>query len=498
MSAVEIFELFFSEDLKKYIIEATRENGLELSYEDLNKFVGILIASIVNVRKKEGDFWSRRKVLHHKLIADTLSRKEFLVIKRHLKLSKKSDQNLNNKIWRVHNVIEILKKNLQQFGFFSSKYSVDESMIKFFGRCRFKQYMRNKPIKFGLKLWALCSISGYLFDFNIYCGKDDNFYCEKLKNCTLGTRVVMTMLHMLLQEVSKERLKNYHVCFDNFFSSPDLIVHLKDLGLKSTGTVRQNRIYEKVIENEKEKRVTVSVSLKNNSPRGSFECKHDSSSKINYVSVKDSKIVSILSSAAGVTPTANMERYSAADHKKVQIAFPQAFQIYNKCMYGVDLHDQHCNDVKIEMKSKKWTWSVFLRIIEISISNATVLYNLCSQKNKKSTYSFVLDISEAYLEDKEKKKLQSHKLITIPDIKRKCSKCAKKTITCCFHCYEHMCKNCFEDYHGFSHKSESQTTKRKCSNRDCEVWTQKYCTGCSKHICKKCYDGSYHKKLKLP
>ena len=60
-----------------------------------------------------------------------------------------------------------------------------------------------------------------------------------------------------------------------------------------------------------------------------------------------------------------------------------------------------------------------------------------------------------------------------------------------------MCKICFDDHHGFSHKSESQVIKKRCSNIECEVWTHKYCKECSKHICKKCYDGSYHKKLKV-
>ena len=53
---IEIFELFFSKALKNYIIEATLENGYKLSHKKLNKFLGILIASIVNVRKKERDF----------------------------------------------------------------------------------------------------------------------------------------------------------------------------------------------------------------------------------------------------------------------------------------------------------------------------------------------------------------------------------------------------------------------------------------------------------
>ena len=496
MIPVKIFELFFSKELKNYIIEATLENGYELSHKKLNKFLGILICSIVNVRKKERDFWSENKLLHHDVISEALSRNEFLEIKHFLKLSKKADKNLNDKVWRVRNFVELFNTNLQQFGFFSSRYSIDESMIKFFGRSIIKQFVKNKPIRFGLKLWALCSTSGFLFHFSIYCGKNDNDSSEKLKNCTLGSRVVINMLDPLLKKIPKKDLENYHVCFDNYFTSPDLIAHLKDLGLKATGTVRQNRVYEKKIENNKEKKYTVPVLLDNNSVRGSSDCKHDAQSNINYISVMDSKIVSILSSAAGVTPTTNMERYSKVEKKRIPIAFPRSFKIYNKCMGGVDLHDQHCNDVKIEVKGKKWTWTVFLRAIEIAISNATVLYNLCTTKEKQSTYNFVVSIAEYYLK-KEKEELQTHKLVTLNEIRRICTNCTKKVDTYCFHCKEHFCKTCFNDFHGFDHTSETKLAKRKCSNDECHVLTQKYCKKCSKYLCKNCFDSSYHKKIKL-
>jgi hypothetical protein len=49
---------------------------------------------------------------------------------------------------------------------------VDESMVAFKGRTHLKQYMPQKPIKRGLKIWALaCSSTGYLLSFSVYEGK---------------------------------------------------------------------------------------------------------------------------------------------------------------------------------------------------------------------------------------------------------------------------------------------------------------------------------------
>ena len=88
------------------------------------------------------------------MIVDALQRDKYLKIKHFLKLSKKSDKNLNNKTWRVHHVVEIFKKNLQQFDFFTSTYSVYESIIKFFGRC--KEHYRISIVIWPRSLNLLC------------------------------------------------------------------------------------------------------------------------------------------------------------------------------------------------------------------------------------------------------------------------------------------------------------------------------------------------------
>ena len=51
---------------------------------------------------------------------------------------------------------------------------VDESMIKYMGKyVTFVQYMPAKPIKHGIKVYALCcAFTGYLYGFEIYTGKD--------------------------------------------------------------------------------------------------------------------------------------------------------------------------------------------------------------------------------------------------------------------------------------------------------------------------------------
>lgn len=158
---------------------------------DLNTFLGILILTTFNQRSAIKDYWSTNPLLECPIVRSAMSRDKFLLIKRNIKYSKQLEKNPNDPAWRVRTVFEIFRKNAKHFGFFETALSVDEMMVKFYGRLSIKQFIRNKPIRFGIKMWALCGSDGYLFD-DIYCGKNvanDG----KLSKCALGSRVVINI-----------------------------------------------------------------------------------------------------------------------------------------------------------------------------------------------------------------------------------------------------------------------------------------------------------------
>lgn len=177
-------------------------------------------------------------------------------------------------------------------------------------------------------MWALCDSNGYLFNFDIYYGKNENI--DFLPKISQGSRVVLQMLHDFLTKSSPRNRLQYHIYFDNLFTSPDLLVHLKNQGVRATGTIRKDRIEE-----------TNEIDAK--SRRGTFKAKHDTKSGVNFVTVMDSKLVSILSSTVGITPTLHVTRYDKEAKEKVALSFPKVFRAYNSFMGGVDLHDQHCD-----------------------------------------------------------------------------------------------------------------------------------------------------------
>jgi len=89
-----------------------------------------------------------------------------------MKYSKECEENDHDAAWKVRTILEIFLKNVKQFGYFKTAVSVNEMMIRFFGRVRIKKFILQKPTRWDLKMWALCGSDGYLFDCDLYCGKN--------------------------------------------------------------------------------------------------------------------------------------------------------------------------------------------------------------------------------------------------------------------------------------------------------------------------------------
>lgn len=435
-NAFELFRLFFTDEMKNHIIEATKENNFELSGDDFDKFLVIIMISIFNARKSQRDYWSTKLLLGCPIVQKLMSRNEFFEIKKNIKFYKNEDRNDHDKVWKVRKLYNIFRSNISKFGFVDFNLSIDEMMVKYFGKFGIKQCIRNKPIRFGIKMWALCSADGYLYDLDIYQGKAGTAIEDPLQSICLGSRVVMQMLTKLLESCSIDDLRKYHVYFDNFFTNPDLMVHLQKIGLLATGTVRQNRV-KQVIEMPKK------------AVRGTTIAVHDSNSTLNYITVMDSKPVSILSTKYGNEPKMPMQRYH--EKKKQTFSFPQAFSMYNKNMGGVDLHDQHCNALSPSIRGKKWTWPLFCRLIQSAITNATVIHNKLHPENKKGTKCVVQEVCEYCIDNfNSSRNPKRQKVVSTPDsshvriigIFKKCdiANCKSKTERMCAKCKIHLCK----------------------------------------------------------
>ena len=99
-------------------------------------------------------------------------------------------------------------------------------------------FIKGKPIRFGYKIWALCGNDGYPYHLKVYQGREKSAAGQ---NEPLGTRVVKSMVEIITASSSVEKRDLY---FDNFFTSFKLLNNVSEMGVRFTGTIRENRTGE--------------------------------------------------------------------------------------------------------------------------------------------------------------------------------------------------------------------------------------------------------------
>jgi len=187
LRAVDFFTLFFTADLVKNLCDFTNENARligptkpsmysaweDVTHDTMYRFLGLLMyMGVVQVPNIER-YWSTKSLYHGLWARSFMTKKRFKQIMCFLKTAPPS--RVPNEIDRLNKIrllFELICRRCQKYFQPHQNMSVDERMVRKKGRYSFRQYIRDKPTKWGMKLWVLAdSITGYTYDFDVYLGK---------------------------------------------------------------------------------------------------------------------------------------------------------------------------------------------------------------------------------------------------------------------------------------------------------------------------------------
>ena len=140
---------------------------------------------------------------------------------------------MHDKLYKVRFLTDHLGKRFAEEFTPHQQVAVDECMIPFRGRLSFKQYHKDKPTKWGIKVWMLAdSQTGYNYSFDVYTGKDADL--DTMQNICKVSGVVLKLAKSLFG-------KGYTIFFDRFYTSPNLLYWLRRVDLSGCGTAMTNR-----------------------------------------------------------------------------------------------------------------------------------------------------------------------------------------------------------------------------------------------------------------
>ncbi|XP_069025011.1 piggyBac transposable element-derived protein 3-like [Embiotoca jacksoni] len=360
----QYFKMLFTDQMIEHIAHHTNlysahELGdpIKTSPEDIEDFLArLLFMGVFNFPALE-DYW------HHAsrfdLIAGIMPKKRFQVVRRFIHLN--DNQQCNDSPDRFNKIRSLFDMLREQCLLIPStdKHSMDEVMVAYKGTRAgtLRQYIANKPEKWGFKLFCQAS-SCIIHDLLLHQGASTFFnvaLCEEEQGLLLGAKVVTTLCKTITQP------RPSVVFCDNYFTSFNLIQKLNaNLGVKCIGTVRPNRIDGATLMIDKQL-------MKKG--RGAFD--YRSAKGVIKVKWYDNKCVNLLSNACGIMALSTVKRWSKEAHAKINVPCPSLIPAYNQHMGGVHLSNMVVHLYKTPAKSRL---PLFGYILDLCISNSWLVY----------------------------------------------------------------------------------------------------------------------------
>lgn len=374
LSEFACWNLFFTDEMLQSILKCTNDrihpkialcNNLskythvkECSVAELKAFIGLLYLAGLNRsgRQNLSDLWSTDGT-GVEIYGLVMSKQRFHFLQSCLTfddLSTRDERRLLDNLAPIRELFEAFVENCKNSYVPSDCLTIDEMLIAFRGRCKFRQYIPSKPAKYGLKIIALVDARNfYIKNLEIYAGKQpDGPYSSSNKPFDIVDRIV--------QPISKT---NRNVTFDNWFTSYELVHHLLSKHkLTSVGTLRKNK---KQIPPEFTKaRKCVFTSQ--------FAFQKD----ITLVShiPKKNKVVLLISS---------LHHDDSIDSSTGEKKKPEINTYYNTTKCGVDVADELSATYDVCRNSKKWPLTIFYAVLNMAAINGLILHRINNESNQK-------------------------------------------------------------------------------------------------------------------
>ena len=354
----DIYNLFLTDELLEVIVAKTNRYASqflathnvkphsratawrETDVEEIRKLIGLVFLMGV-VRKPTVDsYWSGNSLIATPFFPRTMPRDRFSLLLKFLHFSNSEDAPADDILFKLRQVCDILRRQIQDVYIPDREISIDESMVLWRGRLMFRQYIPSKKHKYGIKLYELCDPNGYVWNASVYCGKTD-----RTSGVGHSEAVVNDLISPLLD-------KGYHLYVDNFYTGIPLAKNLMEHQTHLCGTLRRNRKFlpQNVVKSKLKKG---QVASKRSGP-------------VVVLKWKDKRDVLMLSTMhpGRIVQTDRLNR------RQEQVQKPDCILDYNKYMCGIDRSDQLASYYDPLRKTLKWYRKVVFHFLDIAMCNA--------------------------------------------------------------------------------------------------------------------------------
>jgi len=210
-----------------------------LTLPELKAFFGLRCTMEMLIHRDRYEQYWRSKdttITYTPGFAEVMTRDRFLAIWSLLHCVNEDDPQLDktDKIYKTRPVFNHLIDKFKHYYVPNCELSLDEGMIPTKNKLSFKQYIKDKPIRWGIKTFLLCdSENGYIVNAEVYTGRRAD--AEAIPNIGITGNLVVRM-------TDEFKDQNYTLYTDRFYTSVQLTEYLlNNKGIRMCGTAMTNR-----------------------------------------------------------------------------------------------------------------------------------------------------------------------------------------------------------------------------------------------------------------
>ena len=205
----------------------------DVTTEEMKAFIGItILMGIIQLPRLDMYWQTTNPLITTSGVSSIMSRILFQQIFCYLHLADNAhqitaDQPGHDKLYKVRDLLDILSRQFQSNYTPTEYITIDEAMIPFKGRLGFKQYMKDKSTKWGIKAFTLSDVTnGDVYRLQVYTVKNLE---SGSADAGLSSRACIELISGLPE--------GFKLFTDNYYTSPHLYKALYGKGYNCCGTV---------------------------------------------------------------------------------------------------------------------------------------------------------------------------------------------------------------------------------------------------------------------
>ena len=183
----------------------------------------------LNRKSTIGSYWSQSPLYKNK-IAGKMNRNRFELLLNCVHFSDNKELEDGNRLWKIQPLVDMLLRKYKAVYSTGVEVVIDETLMPWRARLKFRQYIPNKAHKYGIILFKLCTMDGFTYNMEIYAGKSDT----GVREVGVAKKVCEKLMIGLLNE-------GRALYVDNFCTSYELAVSILQQKAHIVGTLRPSK-----------------------------------------------------------------------------------------------------------------------------------------------------------------------------------------------------------------------------------------------------------------